>query len=162
MEEWIREDRGTLIKLTEMGVTIPAPIQSALNLVLDRDLDQGMREAFSSSHHLERLKDFFERSQELGYPLPKAEVKQRIERRMAKEMEKVKGYPDPGLLFAGISEILGLCRRFDVPINLWDIQNSFVDAGKDLPAGRQEVRDLYLAFAREIEIPPEVIEREIP
>ncbi|MEW6184147.1 MAG: DUF3536 domain-containing protein [Thermodesulfobacteriota bacterium] len=162
MEEWVKEDRGTLIKLAEMGVARPAPIQSALNLVLDRDLDQGIREAFSSRHHLEGLKDFFEQSQELGYPLPKEEVRQRIERRMAREMEKVKGYPDPGSLFACIAEILKLCRRFDIPLNLWDIQNNFLDAGKDLPAGRQEVRDAYLSFAREIDIPPEVIEREIP
>ena len=44
-----------------------------------------------------------------------------------------------------------------VPLNLWNVQNSFLDACKDLPQNKPEYRELYQVFAREIDIPPEVI-----
>jgi alpha-amylase/alpha-mannosidase (GH57 family) len=157
LEEWVREDMGTLIKLIEMGVALPNPIQTTLSLIFDRSLEKGIEEAFPPSQRLEGLNYFFERSQELGYPLAKSQVQGRIEQKIEKEIKKLRVYLDPTRLFDTIQKMIHLCRSFDVPLNLWNVQNSFLDACKDLPQNRPEYRDLYQIFAREIDIPPEVI-----
>ncbi|OGP49295.1 MAG: hypothetical protein A2Y79_10860 [Deltaproteobacteria bacterium RBG_13_43_22] len=157
LEEWIKEDTGTLIKLIEMGVALPDPMQTALTLILDRTLEKGIDEAFPPGEQSEGLQEFFERSQELGYPLPKGQVQGRIERRIEKEIRQLRLYLDPGRLFTAIQKMIHLCRLFDVPLNLWNVQNSFLDACKDLPQNKPEYRDLYQAFAREIDLPSEVI-----
>ncbi len=157
LEEWIKEDAGTLIKLIDMGVTLPNPIQMALTLIMDRTLGKGIAEAFPPSQRLEGLQEFFERSQELGYPLLKGQIQGRIERRIEKEIKQLRVYLDPERLFIAIQKMIRLCRLNAVPLNLWNIQNSFLDACKDLPQNKPEYRDLYQAFAREIDLPPEVI-----
>ena len=157
LEEWVREDMGTLIKLIEMGVTLPNPIQMALALIFDRSLEKGIHEAFPPFQRLEGLNDFFERSRELGYPIPKGQVQGRIEQKIEKEIRQLRVYLDPTRLFTTIQKIIHLCRLFDVPLNLWNVQNNFLDACNDLPQNKPEYRDLYQGFAREIDIPPEVI-----
>jgi hypothetical protein len=157
LEEWIKEDTGTLIKLVDMGVTLPNPIKMALTLIFDRTLEKGIDEAFPPLQRLGRLQEFFERSQELGYPLPKGQVLGRLERRIEKEIRQLRVYLDPGRLFTAIKNLIFLCRLFAVPLNLWNVQNSFLDACKDLPQNKPEYRDLYQVFAQEIDIPPEVI-----
>jgi hypothetical protein len=109
---------------------------------------------------LEGLNDFFKRSLELGYPLPKAQVQGRIEQKIEKEIRQLRVYLDPTRLFNTIQKMIHLCRLYDVPLNLWNVQNSFLDACNDLPQNKPEYRDLYQGFAREIDIPPEVISWE--
>jgi hypothetical protein len=157
LEEWIKEDTGTLIKLIDMGVTLPNPIKMALTLIFDRTLKKGIEEAFPPREQLEGLQKFFERSQELGYPLPKGQVQGRIEAKLEKEIKQIRVYLDPERLFAAIQKLIQLCRLFDFPLNLWNVQNSFLDACKDLPQNKPEFRELYQVFAQEIDIPPEVI-----
>jgi alpha-amylase/alpha-mannosidase (GH57 family) len=157
LEGWIKEDTGTLIKLVDIGVTLPDPIKMALTLVFDRTLKKGIDEAFPPREQLEALQKFFERSQELGYPLPKGQVQGRIEGSIEKEIKQLRVYLDPERLFTAIQKLILLCRQFDVPLNLWNVQNSYLDACKDLPQNKPEYRELYQVFAREIDIPPEVI-----
>jgi hypothetical protein len=132
----------------------------ALALIFNRSLEKGINEAFPPSQRLEGLNDFFERSQELGYPLPKEQVQGRIESKLEKEIKQLRAYLDPARLFNTIQKMIHLCRSFDLPLNLWNVQNSFLDACKDLPQNKPEYRDLYQVFAREIDIPPEVISWE--
>ncbi len=157
LEEWVKEDIGTLIKLIEMGVALPDPIQTALALIFNRSLEKGIDEAFPPSQKFEGLTDFFVRSQELGYPLAKSQIQGRIEQKVEKEIKQLRVYLDPTRLFYTIQKMVHLCRSFNVPLNLWNVQNSFLDACKDLPQNKPEYRDLYQVFAREIDIPPAVI-----
>jgi hypothetical protein len=157
LEEWVKEDIGTLIKLIEMGVPLPNPMKMALTLILDRTLEKGLQDAFPPWQQLEGLQEFFNRSQELGYPLPKEQVQQRIQIRIEKEIKQLRLYLDPGRLFTTIQKMIQLCRLFDLPLNLWNVQNSFLDACKDLPQNKPEYRKLYQDFVREIDIPSEVI-----
>ena len=157
LEEWVKEDTGTLIKLIDMGVMLPKPIETALTLILDRALQKGINEAFSSGHRLDGLKEFFHRSKELGYPLSKTQIQEQIQRRIEKAIRQLRDYPDPARLFTTIQKVIQACRQFDLPLNLWNIQNSFLDACNDLPQKRPEIRPLYQAFAQEIDIPSEII-----
>ncbi len=157
LEEWVKEDTGTLIKLVDMGVSLPKPIEVALTLILDRTLQKGIDEAFAGSKRLEGLQEFFHRSQELGYPLTKELIQQRIQRRIEKAIKQLREYPEPDRLFTAIQKVIQTCHRFELPLNLWKIQNSFLDACNDLPRNRPEYRERYKAFAREIDIPSEVI-----
>lgn len=157
LEEWVKEDTGTLIKLIDMGVLLPKPIETALTLILDRALQKGINEAFSSGHRLDGLLEFFHRSKELGYPLSKPQIQEQIQRRIEKAIGQLRDYPDPARLFTTIQKVIQTCRQFDLPLNLWNIQNSFLDACNDLPQKRPEVRPLYQAFAQEIDIPAEII-----
>jgi alpha-amylase/alpha-mannosidase (GH57 family) len=161
MEDWIKEDIGTLIKLIEMGVALPDPIHISLALTFNRALEKALLEAFAPIQRLEGLQDFFERSQELGYPLPKGQVHGRIESKLEQEIRQLRIYLNPAKLFSTVQKVIHLCRLFDVPLNLWNVQNSFFDAGKDLPQNKPEYRELYQNFAREIDIPPEVISWEV-
>ncbi len=161
LEDWIKEDTGTLIKMIDIGVPLPDPIKMALTLIFDRTLKKGIDEAFPPGEQLEGLQKFFERSQELGYPLPKGQVQARIEARIEKEIRQLRVYLDPVRLFTAIQKLLDLCRLFDVSLNLWNVQNSFLDACKDLPQNKPEYREIYQGFAREIDIPSEVIIWEI-
>ncbi len=161
LEEWIKEDTGTLIKMIDIGVTLPNPIKMALTLIFDRTLKKGIDEAFPPGEQLEGLQKFFERSQELGYPLPKGQVQGRIEGRIEKEIRQLRVYLDPVRLFTAIQKLLHLCRLFDLSLNLWNVQNSFLDACKDLPQNKPEYREIYQGFAREIDIPSEVIIWEV-
>ena len=160
LEEWVKEDTGTLIKLIQMRVDLPNPMKIALNLIMDWDLEKGIQEAFPPLQRLEGLQEFFERSQELGYPLTKEQVQQCIQRRIEKEIKQLRVYLDPERLFRAIQKLIKLCHRFDVPLNLWNIQNNFLDACKDLSQNKPEYRALYQSFALEIDIPSEVISWE--
>jgi len=157
LEEWVKEDFGTLIKLIEMGVPLPNPMKMALTLILDRTLEKGLQEAFPPWQQLEGLQEFFNRSQELGYPLPKEQVQQRIQIRIEKEIKQLKAYLDPDRLFTAIYKMIQICHQFDVPLNLWNVQNSFLDACRDLPQNKPEYQEHYRAFALKIDLPPEVI-----
>jgi alpha-amylase/alpha-mannosidase (GH57 family) len=157
LEEWVKEDIGTLIKLIEMGVSLPNPMKMALTLILDRALEKGLQEAFPPWQQLEGLQEFFNRSQELGYPLPNEQVQQRIQIRIEKEIKQLKAYLDPDRLFTAIYKMIQICHQFDVPLNLWNVQNSFLDACRDLPQNKPEYREHYRAFALKIDLPPEVI-----
>jgi alpha-amylase/alpha-mannosidase (GH57 family) len=157
LEEWINEDTGTLIKMIDMGAALPNPIKMALTLIFDRALEKGINEAFPPTQRIEGLQKFIERSIELGYPLPKGQVQGRIESRIEKEIKQLRLYLDPGRLFTAIQKMIQLCRLFDLPLNLWNVQNSFLDACKDLPQNKPEYRKLYQDFVREIDIPSEVI-----
>jgi alpha-amylase/alpha-mannosidase (GH57 family) len=157
LEDWVKEDTGTLIKLIDMGVKLPKPIETALTLILDRALQKGINQAFSSGQRLDGLKEFFHRSSELGYPLSKTRIQEQIERRIEKAIRQLRDYPDPAQLFTTIQKVILACRQFDLPLNLWNIQNSFLDACNDLPQKRPEVRPFYQAFAQEIYIPSEII-----
>ncbi len=157
LEDWVKEDIGTLIKLIEMGVALPNPMKMALTLILDRALEKGLQEAFPPWQQLEGLQEFFNRSQELGYPLPKEQVQQRIQIRIEKEIKQLKVNLDPDRLFTAIYKIIQICHQFDVPLNLWNVQNSFLDACRDLPQNKPEYRKNYRAFALKIDLPPEVI-----
>lgn len=161
LEDWVKEDTGTLIKLIDMGVTFPKPIKTALTLILDQNLQKGIDEAFSPSPRREGLQEFFHRSQELGWPLSKEQIRQRLQRKIEKALKQLREYPDPKRLFLAIPKVIQTCQKFDVPLQLWNVQNSFLDACKDLPQDRPEYRDLYQTFAQEIDIPSEVISWEV-
>ncbi|MBA4394341.1 MAG: alpha-amylase/alpha-mannosidase, partial [Desulfobacca sp.] len=145
--EWIKEDTRTLIKLIDMGVVLPKPITTVLTLILDQALQQGIEEAFSPAQRLEGLEEFFRRSLELGDPLTKEQIRQRIQRKIKLSINQLKEYPDPGSHFKAISKVIQTCNHFDVPLNLWNLQNSFLDACRDLPQDRTEFRERYQAFA---------------
>jgi hypothetical protein len=65
--------------------------------------------------------------------------------------------PDPGRIFKSISKVLQLTNQFDIPGNLWNIQNAFLDACRDLPKEKAKMQNLYQDFTRQIEIPFEII-----
>ncbi len=161
LEDWIREDTRTLIQLIDMGVALPKPITMALTLILDLALEKGMDEAFSTAQQLKSLEEFFNRSRELGDPLTKEQIQKRLQRRIEKAINHLRQYPDPGSLFRAILKVIQTCSRYDVPLSLWNIQNSFLDACRDLPQDRPEYRESYQAFAREIDLPSEIIGWEV-
>ena len=161
LEEWVKEDTGTLIKLTDMGLELPEPMKVALTLILGRVLRKGINEVFPPLERTEGLEEFFFRSQELGFPLPKERIRQRIQISLEQAVRRLREYPDPAPLFMAIQKIIQACRRFDFELNLWNLQNSFLDACSDLPQDKPEYRDQYQAFAREIDIPSEVIRWEV-
>jgi alpha-amylase/alpha-mannosidase (GH57 family) len=160
LEEWVNEDAGTLIKLIDMGVMIPKPIETTLTIVLDRALQKGIDEALSGQR-LEGLLGFFNRSKDLGYPLRKTKVQEQIQSRIEEAIRHLREYPDPAQLFEAILKVIRVCRQFDLPLNLWNVQNSFLDACNDLPQKKPAVLPVYQAFAKEIEIPPEIIGQEV-
>lgn len=161
LEEWVREEWGTLIRLAQMGVTLPVPLKAALDLILDRTLEKGIREAFSALvPSLETLKDFFKKFRELDSPLPPERVLGRIERRIEKEIQGLLTASDPERVFSIIVAVLELCRQVGQPLRLWDMQNGFLDVFRELPPSPGEIRNAYLDFARKIEILPDVLERE--
>jgi hypothetical protein len=143
-----------------MGVDLPKPLKMALTLILERDLQKGISGVFSPARDSEVLEEFFHHSLELGFPLSKKQIQEAIELRIEKALRHMKGYPDPGGLFPALQKVLQICRKFDLPLNLWNIQNSFLDACKDLPREKPELRQLFEALAGEIDIPPEVISWE--
>jgi alpha-amylase/alpha-mannosidase (GH57 family) len=161
LEAWVHEEWGTLIRLAQMGVPLPSPLKAALDLIMERDLEKGLREAFAPASSLETLKRFFEKSQDLGFPLPLDRVLKRIERRMEKELRGLPGPPDPARVFSTVSAVLDLCLKAGQPLGLWNLQNAFIDALRRLSPLSAEERPLYLSFGRKIEIPIEVLEREL-
>jgi alpha-amylase/alpha-mannosidase (GH57 family) len=159
--EWIKEDTRTLVKLIDMGVTLPKPITMALTLVQEQALQKGIDEAFSPSQRLETLQEFFRRSRELGNPLTNEQIKQKIQGKIERELNHLRKYSDPEKLFGAISKVIHTCNHFDVSLNLWNLQNIFLDACRDLPQDRPKYRHRYLTFALEIDIPSEVISWEV-
>jgi len=159
--EWIKQESRTLLKMIDMGVAFPKPIAMALTLIQGEALEKALERAFSSDHSLEPLEVFFQRSQELGAPLDQEQIRQKIESRIKELIKEVKDYPVPGNLFTVFSRVIRLSAGYDVPLNLWTLQNSFLDACRDLPPDRPEFRKLYEAFGREIDIPTEVIRWEL-
>ena len=158
--DWIKEDTRTLIQLIDMGVILPKPITMALTLILDQALQKGIEEAFPPLQRVESLDAFFKRSQELGAPLTKEQIKQRIQRRIKLAINQLIDFPDPSNLFTAISKVIRLCGRNDVPLNLWNLQNSFLDACQELPHDKPDFKTHYQAFAQEIDIPAEIIRWE--
>ena len=59
--------------------------------------------------------------------------------------------------FTAIRGVIQTARQMAVPLSLWNIRNSFLDACRVLPESRPWERGPYKAFAREIEIPAELI-----
>jgi alpha-amylase/alpha-mannosidase (GH57 family) len=161
LKEWVEEDTGTLIKLIDLGVPLPEPIKMGLTLIFGRILRKGVMEAFPPKQRIEGLEEFFLRSKELGFPLTKEQIRRRVQVSLEQAIQRIREYPDPGQLFTAITTLIRTCRRFEVELSLWNIQNAFLDAGHDLPADKPAYRELYQAFAESIEIPSEVIHWEV-
>ena len=159
--DWIKEDARTLVKLLDMGIVLPKPLTMALTLLMEQALQKGIEEAFSAAPRFEPLEAFFQRSLELGTPLPKEQIKQRILRSMKLAFEHITDYPDPEVLFAAISRVIRICKQNDVPLNLWNLQNSFLDVCRILPQTSLEAKAKYQAFAQEIDIPADIIRWEV-
>ena len=157
MEKWVEEDMGTMIKLVDLGVPWPKPMEMTLNLIFERALQKGLAEALTHPHRLDLLEEFFSRSRELGYPLSKEKIWEAIQEKIEKAVVRLGADPDPAGLFAAIQGVIQTARQMAVPLPLWNIQNSFLDACRVLPENRPWDRGPYKAFAREIEIPPELI-----
>jgi hypothetical protein len=157
LEEWVNEDMGTLIKLIDMGVALPEPMKVGLTLIFGRILRKGITDALPPAQRIEGLEEFFLRSQELGFPLTKEQIRRRLQISLEQAIQRIREYPDPGQLFASITAMIRTCRKLDVDLNLWNIQNIFLDACHDLPADKPEYRNPYQTFAESIEIPSAVI-----
>lgn len=160
LEEWVRLEWGTLIRLAQMGVPMPTPLKAALDLIMDRTLEKGIREAFAPVPSLETLKGFFEKSRDLGFPLALDRILKRIERRLEKALQGLTASGAPEQVFSTVSAVLDLCRQAGHPLRLWDLQNGFIDGLRAQPPSSREMRQAYLRFARILEIPPEVLEEE--
>jgi alpha-amylase/alpha-mannosidase (GH57 family) len=160
LEDWIKEDTGTLIKLIDMGVVLPQPIKMSLNMIFGRILRKGISEAFPPKGRLEPLEEFFLRAKELGFPLSPDQIRRRLEISLEQAIHNIRNAPDPGAVFTSLSAIIGICRRFDFDLNLWNIQNALLDACLNLPTDNPLYRRPYESFAAFIEIPGEVIRWE--
>jgi alpha-amylase/alpha-mannosidase (GH57 family) len=157
LEEWIQEDIGTLIKLIDMGVRLPEPIKLGLNLIFNRILRNGIREALPPRNRMEPLEEFFLRAKELGYPLTREQMQRRLEISIEQAIERAGEEADPGSVFAAITAMIRICRKNDLTLNLWNIQNALLDACLKLPEDSPLYRKPYEQFAEFIEIPGEVV-----
>jgi len=160
LEEWIKEDTGTLIKLIDMGVALPQPIKVGLEMSLGRILRKGINQALTLNGRLDSLEEFFVRAKELGFPLSLEGIRWRIEISLEKAIKKIREAPDPGPLFEAMEAIIAICRKFGLELNLWNVQNALLDACLDLPKDDPLYRKPYESFAEFIEIPGKVIRWE--
>jgi alpha-amylase/alpha-mannosidase (GH57 family) len=157
LQDWVKDDTGTLIKLINMGVALPEPMKVGLSVIFDQTLRKGIKEALSPDQRRGGLEEFFLRSRELAFPLSKERVRRRVQISLEQAIQRVREYPDPGGLFEAVADTIQICRRFNLDIDLWNIQNYFLDACHDLPEDKPAFRKPYQSFAEKIEIPSEVI-----
>jgi hypothetical protein len=120
---------------------------------LKKSLDQML----ASPEGMGSLEDFFIRSRELGHPLTKERTWDILQKRIGAALKGLPQHPDPESLLAAVQGIIRTCRQWEVPVQLWDVQNHFLDACRELGQEQLKNKEIYLMFSREIEIPPEVI-----
>jgi alpha-amylase/alpha-mannosidase (GH57 family) len=160
LEDWIKEDIGTLTKLIDMGVDLPQPLKVGLEMVFGRILRKGITEALPPKARLEPLEEFFMRANELGFPLAHEKIIRRIAISLEQAIHKIGEASDPDQFFDSLAAIIGICRKFGLELNLWNIQNALLDACLDLPKGDLLYRKPYESFAEFIQIPGKVIRWE--
>ncbi len=160
LEGWIKEETGTILRLNEINMPLPEPMRAALTLIFERLLEKGLREALSSLQGTAALHLFLERSRELNFPLPKARIQERVQRKTAEAIRKIDPFQGGRETLKAVVAILELCQAYAVPVSLWHIQNNFLDLCRTINPVHAVDTETYLTFARFIEIPPEVIEWE--
>ena len=93
----------------------------------------------------------------LKFPIDKNQMAETIQGKVALWMKDLVGVPEPSFIFGRVRELLNGAGKLSLPVNLWSVQNSFLDACllvSDLsPQGRKD----YRAFAAELELPVSVV-----
>ena len=157
MGEWVRADEGVMKKLVDWEVPIPPPMDWSLRLSLKKAWDQALEEGPTDSRHWEALSRLVERMKKLEFPIDKNQMAETIQRKAALWMKDLVEAPDPSSIFIQVKDLLAGAGRLGLPVNLWSVQNSFLDAclqvAKLSPQGLNE----YQAFAQELELPVSVV-----
>ncbi len=157
MGEWVRVDEGVMKILVDWEVPIPPPMGWALRLSLGKAWDQAMEEGPADSRQWDALIRLVERMKKLKFPIDKNQMAETIQGKVALWMKDLVGAPEPSFIFGRVRELLNGAGKLSLPVNLWSVQNSFLDACllvSDLsPQGMND----YRAFAAELELPVSVV-----
>ena len=93
----------------------------------------------------------------LGFPFDKNRMSETIQEHTACWMRDLSETTDPSSVFIRVKDLLDGAKRPCLPVNLWAVQNGFLDAcllAADLsPRAVNE----YRAFAEDLELPVSVV-----
>ncbi len=157
MGEWVRVDEGVMKKLLHWGVPLPPPMGWALRQSLKKAWDQALEEGPVDTRKWEALSSLLERMQKLEFPIDKNQMAETFQQKATQWMKGLAQAPEPSSVFGRVRELLAGAGKLGLAVNLWPVQNSFLDACllvSDLsPRGLNE----YRAFAEELELPVSVV-----
>jgi hypothetical protein len=144
-------------KLVDWEVPIPPPMGWALRLSLKKAWDQALEEGPADSRQWEALSRLVERMKKLEFPIEKNQMAETIQGKTARWMKDLSGASDPSAIFGRVRELLAGAGRLGLSVNLWSVQNSFLDACLLAADLSPQVWTEYRAFAEELALPVSVV-----
>jgi hypothetical protein len=94
----------------------------------------------------------------LEFPIDKNQMAETIQGKSALWMKDLVGAPDPSSIFIRVKDLLAGAGGLDLPVNLWSVQNSFLDACLLVSDLSPQRLNEYRAFAEELELPVSVVQ----
>jgi hypothetical protein len=157
LREWAREDEGTLRKLADLNMPIPLPMKTASQLSFDFDFMEALEETLASSLNLDSLTHLMEHARDHGYTVKSDEMARTFKGKLEALLLGLPDHKDPENLFGRLGMLLKVSELMGIPLDLWAIQNRFLDACLCLDPPGPEVKAAYEAFSPRIGIPSQVI-----
>ncbi len=155
--DWVGADEGVFRKLVEWGVPLPPPMHWVLRLSLNRAWEKGLSENPLTPRRWEDLGKLMQRMEKLGFPVDRQQLGEGIQARIEQRLHSLAADPRTANLFLRVKDHWQGAKDLGLPINLWAVQDAFLDACLLTGSLEPGVREAYWGFAGEIGLPAEVL-----
>jgi alpha-amylase/alpha-mannosidase (GH57 family) len=153
LEVLVEKDLGILARLGAMGFPIPEPLTVAATVHVNRRIHRILKELPKNGNSLDEAQGLLTRSLTWGYRPDRANWGRSLVRRMEKGLEDLgSGALGPGEVFPLCTRILETSERLEIPLNLWRVQNLFLQACRGSRAGWEEWLKEADALARRLHL----------
>jgi len=156
VERFFERDRALIKRLVRLKFPIPEPMRMAAGAAADRRMMRLVNQV-RDGETMQALSEFYEEVKLWGYRPPAEAWERRLLLLLEKKLLDLQGGAEAEPLLREAQYVLQTARIMDIPLNLWNIQNRFVEICRKRAADFQPCGDEIRAFARRILLSPEVL-----
>ncbi|MBI5583887.1 MAG: DUF3536 domain-containing protein [Deltaproteobacteria bacterium] len=155
--EWVSADEGVIRKLAEWQVPLPPAMRSVLKHSINQAWEEALGDESSPPGRWEVLGRLVRRMEKLGFPVNREQLGENLRSRIEELLRRLPGHPHPGTLFDRLRDLLRGAQGLGLPINLWSVQDAFLDACLLADHLELGVREGYERLAAEMELGKDVL-----
>ncbi len=155
-ERFFQRDSVLIKRLARLKYPIPEPMRMAATAAADRRMRRLVNQV-RDSESMQVLSEFYEEATQWGYRPPVERWERYFLLLLEKKMQALENDGEGPSLLQEAGYVLQIADIMEVPLNLWNIQNQFVEICRTRAADFESCRDEIRAFARQILLSPEAL-----